>query len=488
MPANASDNDIKGHRSGPSARVFNPVSLPQRALANRARKSALLLLFALLLHALSHATHAQQPLTLPQAVSIGLEKNPLRKAAAADQRAASAAIGEARSGLLPRVVFSETAMRGNDPVFAFGTRLRQGRFSAADFALNRLNHPTPIGDFTTKIGGQWTLFNSFANFLSVERAKKMREAAAQQLQRTEQETVFRVIDTYYGVLLAEKQEQLAEQALKTAEAIQENSRNRFQAGLVVEADLLSAQVNYASRQQQFIQSRNAVALAHAQLNNALGVPAAIEYALSEPLSETKFRVASLDEVEKRALDTRPDLKRVITEEAAQADGVQLAKAAFGPRINAFGSWQLDSPTFLAGGGSNNWMAGAELQFDIFAGGEKRSRLSRERALQEKASAMRQAFTDGVALEVRKAYFEHDAARQMLEVTRASVSQAEESLRIVQNRYNSGLATITDLLRVEESTRKARTDYWQSVYQYTLTYANLELATGTLNGQSPVVTQ
>lgn len=468
-----------------------PIPLQGRhmqVLDRQPRARALLVTLVFILLASPIVANAQDSLTLPQAVTIALEKNPLRKAAAADQRAATAGVGEARSGLLPRIFFSESATRGNDPVYVFGTRLRQGRFTVNDFALNRLNFPTPIGDFATRFGGQWTLFNSFANFLSVSRARKMQEAASQQLQRADQETVFRTISTYYGVLLAAKQEQLAEQASKTAESIQEDSRNRFQAGLVVESDLLSAQVNYASRQQQLIQSRNAVSLARVELNNALGVPASTAYTPTERLSEKSFDVPPLELIEKRALETRPDLKRVMTEEAAQADGVKLAKAAFGPRINAFGSWQLDNPTFLAGGGSNNWLAGAELQFDLFAGGEKRSRLSREKALQEKAAAMRQAYTDGVRLEVRRAYFDHEAARQMLAVTRASVSQAEESLRIIQNRYNSGLTTITDLLRAEEATRKVRTDYWQSVYQYHLTYAGLELATGTLNAQSPAVTQ
>ena len=124
----------------------------------------------------------------------------------------------------------------NDPVYVFGTRLRQGRFTAADFELNRLNYPTPLGDFTTRFGGQWTLFDSFANLLNVRRAQKRHEAATQQLERTDQETVFHVIDAYYGLLLSMKQQQLAEQELKTAQSILENSQNRFKSGFVVESD------------------------------------------------------------------------------------------------------------------------------------------------------------------------------------------------------------------------------------------------------------
>ena len=92
-------------------------------------------------------------LTLQQAVRIALEKNPLRKAAIADRRVAWADVREARSVLLPRLTFSETATRGNDPVYVFGSELRQQRFTTADFTLNKLNTPLPIGNFSTRFGG-----------------------------------------------------------------------------------------------------------------------------------------------------------------------------------------------------------------------------------------------------------------------------------------------------------------------------------------------
>jgi outer membrane protein TolC len=59
------------------------------------------------------AQEAQQfsPLTLQQAVNMALEKNPERKAALADTKAASADVREARSSLLPHVTF-QRRLRG----------------------------------------------------------------------------------------------------------------------------------------------------------------------------------------------------------------------------------------------------------------------------------------------------------------------------------------------------------------------------------------
>jgi len=426
------------------------------------------------------------PLSLPQAAGIALEKNPLRKAAVADTKAALAGVSESRSFLMPHLTFSELATRGDDPVYVFGSKLRQQRFTTNDFALNQLNTPGPFGNFTTRFGGTWNLFDSFASWHGVSRARAMNTAAGHQLERTDQEILFRVVQSYYGLLLATKQVEVAEQAEQTAKSIMERSQARFDSGVVVESDLLSAKVRLASREQELIRARNNLELARAQLNTAMGVPADALYQPADPLAEPSLAVPALVGVEQKALTSRPDLKRIEVEQSAQQLSVAIAKSSFGPRLNAFAGWEMDNPTLLAGGGGNNWLGGIELQLDIFEGGAKRAALSRERAIAEKMAALKQAASDAVRLEVRQAYYDLDSNRQQVGVARTAITQAQESLRINQDRYEGGLITITDLLGAEEAARRSRTDYWQAVYQFHISYANLELASGTLNLQSPAV--
>jgi len=434
----------------------------------------------------AQGTGHPSPLTLQQAVKIGLEQNPVRKAAMADTRVSSADVREARSVLLPRVTFSETATRGNDPVYVFGGKLRQQRFTANDFALNKLNTPLPFGNFSTRFGGSWNLFDSLASWHSLTRAKQMNDAAGHQLERTDQEIVFRVLDAYDRVLLATKQLELAEQALKTSESILGRSQSRFDAGLVVESDLLSAKVRMAARRQELIRARNNVDLARAELNAALGVTIDTAFQPAETLKELTLGVPVLQDVERLALTNRPDLKRIQSEEAAQRESVAIAKSSFGPRVNAFAGWEMDNPTFVAGGGGNNWLGGVEMQIDLFQGGAKRAALARERALQEKITAMKQVASDRIRLEVRRAYHNVESARQEVEVARAAIAQAQDSLRINQDRYDAGLTTVTDLLGAEEAALHSQTDYWEAVYRFHTSYAGLELAGGSLNLQSPVV--
>ena len=77
---------------------------------------------------------------------------------------------------------------------------------------------------------------------------------------------------------------MAEQSVRTAQSILE-SKTRFESGLTIEADLLSAQVNLAERQPQLIRARNDAAWALAQLDDAMSVPLSSAYQPQEALCE-----------------------------------------------------------------------------------------------------------------------------------------------------------------------------------------------------------
>jgi len=80
--------------------------------------------------------------------------------------------------------------------------------------------------------------------------------------------------------------------------------------------------------------------------------------------------------------------------------------------------------------------------------------------------MKQVASDGVRLEVRpRLLHTWDSARQEVEVARAAIAQAQDSLRIGQNRLTDGGGSprITDLLSTEEATRRSQTDHWEALF-------------------------
>lgn len=425
-------------------------------------------------------------ISLPQAVAIALEKSPARKMAMATVTESKANVALAQSYFLPHVDFAETLTRGNDPVYAFGTRLRQGRFTQADFGLDRLNHPDAISNFSSLLGGEWNVFESFATRFRLRGARSMQRSAEQQLTRSDQELVFRVIESYYGLLLAQKQLDLAARTVKTAQAVADSASSKVEAGTTVEADALAAKVVVATRQQELIRARGAVEVATAQLETALGARLAPGQQPVDALKEHDYSMAELDTAEVRALEERPDLQALNSQQEAQRSSLKAARAALGPRLNLFGAVEADNLS-LVRDGSSNWMTGVELRVDLFAR-DKNARLAAENAALQRGVAVRQMMADNIRLEVRRAYTNVNSARQMLEVARGSVTQAAETLRVIRDRYQSGLVTVTELLRAEDAAKTSEMNYWQAVYGKSISYAALQLAIGDLTSQSPAVTQ
>jgi len=422
---------------------------------------------------------AQQPaLTLAQATAIALEKNPARKLAAAEVASAQAGYQQARAPLLPQVEFAESFTRGNDPVYVFGAKLRQQRFQVSDFTLNTLNSPAPLNNFATTLTARWTAFDSLATEFQIKRAGLLQQSAAASEGRTDQEVVFGVIRAYESVLIADREVDVAQHAVETAQALDTLSRNRVDSGVAVESDSLSAQVNLAARQQDLIAARGDRGTAWAELEAAVGVALPDAQAAMAPLGEHSFPASSLaDEVE-QALKNRPDLNSLSLETSAQQQEVRSAKSEFGPRVDAVGTWQADQQS-LASTGGNDWVAGAEVRIDLLPF-DKRARLQQAKAGLLRAQAVHQSAESQIRVEVSRAYYEHQSAEQMVDVAKSSRAQAGESLRILRNRYAAGLATLTDVLRAQDAERESETGYWQAVYRNALSFAALSLATGTLN--------
>jgi len=427
------------------------------------------------------------PVSLSQAVNIALKNNPTIHAAAAYADAAQHAIDAARAGYLPQVNFSEGFTRGNNPVYVFGTLLTQRQFTAANFDLGFLNVPAPIDNFRTQFSASVPLYDFGRTSKRVKDARIQAQGTREDAHRTEQGVVFDVVDAYLNQLLAQEQVRVTQAAVSMTQADLDRAKAREQQGLAVASDVLSAQAQLAQAKEDLIQAQNSVAIAQASLNVAMGLPEDAPTLTEGNLAAVKIAVGDLPNLQQQALKQRPDYHEAQLQAEKAGNSVSLARKEFLPRIDMMGSWEQDNQTFAARGG-NNWVAGATLTFNIFNGGARRAQIAESRAYQRRADAMRSQMESAVRLQVRKAYLNLNAARQRVEVSSDSAAQAEESLRILRNRYDAGLATIMDVLRAETMRTSAQNNHLNAVYDYRLAFAALELATGDLGPNSPAVTQ
>lgn len=422
------------------------------------------------------AAPAQDLLTLRQAVDQALGQSPQAAIARAGNQGAKSAAAMARTQLLPHLNFTEDISRGDDPVYAFGTRLRQRQFTQADFALNALNRPQPIGNFATRFSGSWTAFDSFKTQREIHSADLIQASASSSARAMDQQIVLHVVEAYQSVLYAQREIDVAQHEQDTAAALLASVDQHVRAGLAVESDRMSAQVNVATRKQELIAAQGDLDLAWAQLREAMGVPD-LQASELKPIEPHTFAQLPIEQELATAAKTRPDLAALTQAQSAQASSLGAAKSSYGPVVSTYGNWEEDRGS-LGSSGGNNWVAGVQISIDILPFG-KRAQLAQEIAAKQKIDAQLSASQQHVRLEVSQAHIRRRTAELSQETAQTALDQSSESLRILKNRYGAGLATITDLLRAEDAQRQSQSSYWHAVYGSATAYAELLYATGTL---------
>jgi len=422
------------------------------------------------------AVTAQEQLTLRQAIHQALGQNPDAAIARASNLDAKAAAAMARTALLPQLGFTEDLSRGDDPVYAFGSRLRQRQFTALDFAVNALNRPQPIGNFSTRFSGSWVAFDSFKTQKQIHRADLFKQCASSSARAVDQQIVLHVVAAYQQVLYAQREIDVAQHEQETAAALLASVDEHVKAGLAVESDRMSAQVNVAARKEELIAVQGDLELAWAQLSEAMGDPE-LKASDLKPIEPHTFPQQALEEEISTAAKTRPDLMALGQAQSAQVSALGAAKSDFGPRVSTYGNWEEDRGS-LGSSGGNNWVAGVQISVDILPVG-KRSQLARESAAKQKIDAQLAASQQHIRLEVSQAHIHRKTAALSLETAQAALDQSAESLRILKNRYGAGLASLTDLLRAEDAERQSQSNYWHAVYGNAMAYTELLYATGTL---------
>ena len=425
---------------------------------------------------------AQAPLSLEDAVRVALHNHPSIKAGREQYEAAQSRVGEARSGYYPALSYSESFQRSNNPIYVFGSLLTQHQFTQSNFLLGPLNQPNALNNFQSRLTADQVIFDAGGRNAQVRSAEFGAQIRAEDERRVRMELLAKVAAAYFGAVLVREQREVAREAVRSAEADVQRAQTVRTAGISTDADVLSVQVHLAAMLAREIRARYALDTSLATLNDAIGLPLDTKHELSTPLTEANLSGIALEEYDKQAVEERPESRKSQLAIRQAGEESRQAHAALFPKLSVQGAFEADRQEFIRKGGAN-WYVSATLSWNLFDGFRTRSRENEAAHLANAASAERKRAESEVRLEVRRAYAEWKAANERIAAAEATVAMAKESLRITKNRYGGGLNTVTDLLRNETTTLDAQTRYLESIYDQRVAAAALELAAGTLSGDS-----
>jgi outer membrane protein len=435
----------------------------------------------LILSAIASPAAAEAPprrLSLGQAISIALRSNRTIRAATLQAEAATSQVGVARGAMLPRLDAMENYSATDNPVLVFSDLLLQQDFAKSNFALSNLNYPGTYSNFQSQIQLSFPVYAGGRLLAGLRAAKFGAESERWREVLTREQTAFGVIRSYYSSVLAENRLEVVERALSAAQAHLKEADDLYKKGMAISSDVLRTKVMSGGLQEQRTDATSRMEISWAALAHVLGDEderlAPLPLAINSPIVD-RYSSARLDDLRQEAVAARPEIKIALAGVRQAEQEVKIARADYLPTMNLATTYENDSKALTRAG--NNFAVFAYARLNLFNGLATKSKVDAAMAKLERARTLADDVRHGVELEVESAYRTLEAARQNVEVARQNYSYASDALRILEDRYQSGLATNVAVLDAQAARQQADMERVSARIALMVDSAALELALG-----------
>ncbi|MBP1151483.1 TolC family protein [Methylocaldum sp. RMAD-M] len=419
-------------------------------------------------------TSARHPLKLEEAIDLAFEQNPDLLAAAARIGEAEAKVAEAAANFYPKLMARVGYAYSDDPSQAFSYIVAQRRFN---FGVD-INHPGWVENFRPEIVGTWSLYRGGQDSYRKKAAELGVEAAELERSAIRNRLAAAVTAAYYALLSAPQQVDVARHSIEAVERELEHTKHRVAEGMALKADVLSLEVRAAEARESELKAQNAIELSRSALKTLLGITTGEILELREPADRLADHPAQdyarlLDQ----ALAQRPEMQAAIHQSQIRREELQAERGARWPRVNAYAAYGQNSRSPDFAFSRDNVTLGVNAEVDLFSGGAVSARIAQaERRLTE-AQALEQRTRLEIGDEVRRAYTTLEEALQRLKVAEAGAAAADEALRLVNEQYRGGAATVTRYLEAETDRADAALRVIVVRYEAEVAQAQLKKAVG-----------
>ena len=431
--------------------------------------------------------HAED-LDLRQCVALALSQNPELLASNARIEQANAAITQAKNSYLPKITTTITASRSNDPLSVFGMKLMQqnatfndlglGEYTGvANVAPNALNHPNDYTNINTRLEAQMPLYTGGLIDSYIRQAQSYLQAAQSGDTAARQQLIFMVYQAFDGVSTAGAFADVAAQGVKAAESFVKTAENLTAQGVLVKSELLTARVHLSNVKLQQEQAKNQQEIALEQLKMLMGLSLDTPLELIKGSGVTLFD-GDLVTAKARALENNAQLRALRMQADSTGAALDGAKAAYLPTVGLMARQDWNDNN-VALNNSSYTIAGV-MSWTLTDFGVTKATVERARATQSEMNAKVKKAEQEVVFKVSESYKKAAEAQNRVSSLQLNVEQAEEAARLVRQRHEGGVATITEVLVAETQLLKAKADLIAARQEVNVQRATLRVLIGELD--------
>jgi outer membrane protein TolC len=365
----------------------------------------------------------------------------------------------------------------------------------SDYLGTQGNGVLPSGRFVTNDGvhvyREWAVlhqdFISAVNRTAIKRATANEAVVRARAEIAQRGLALTVARAYYALLTGQRKYASAQQSLDQAKRYLDISQNLERGGEVAHSDSVKAEIQYATQEQAFRESKLTMDNARLDLAVLLFREFDQNFTVVDDLNLAPA-LPSLAEIRVMAARENPTLRAAMGAVTTAQFDVSLARQAFWPTLTADFAYGIEANAFAL----HSTVAAApdkgklpnlgyfltvSLNVPVWDWGSRSSKVRQAVLRREQLNVELTAAQRSLMRDLQGFYQEAQTAREQVESLRHSVDLAEESLRLNGLRYQAAEATILELVDAQTTVTQARNAYEDALARYRLALANLQTLTG-----------
>ncbi len=404
------------------------------------------------------AAAQQIEVTLNEAVQRALQVQPAMVQARGTQRNSGAARTSAWAAFLPSVTFGGSASKNSLERF--------------DQNSNKLIPPIP--NYASSLSANINLITGVGQLANIKAANATLDAAEAGIITQRFRTELDTKQAFYNASANEDLVRVAESQVVRARQQLQISIDKLHAGSATRSDSLRSTVDYGNARIALLQAQANLATAQANLGRQIGIDQSVRArpdSALPPLPDTAALRAS-------AISTAPQLQQAEAAASAARASQWAARAQYLPTLSfSYGTNRQDTVfnRAFANNEVHNWRIG--LSWPIFDGFKREqsqvsAAVTRANAEATAADARRQ-----VSAQLTQQLAALATTYEQITIARDNLAAATEDLRVQNERYRVGAATILDLLTSQAALTQAEVNLVQTRYNYLIARAQVEAVLG-----------
>ncbi len=339
-----------------------------------------------------------------------------------------------------------------------------------------------VDNYSTGLRVTQPVFAGGAIIATINAGKIFSLMTDQVVRAATQDVIYSAEHNYYDVLLNQHLYQISADAVRSSQAHLNDVKQKRQAGVASDFDVLRAEVELSNFNAELIQNKNAINISKAQLLKTMGVSQDSDFVLSDKLEYEPMQM-SMEQAVEVAYRNRPDLYQRQFDIKYQTQLLKIEKSYYWPTISGYfdNSWSRPDPhNSTAIDWGHAWQGGIVAAMPLFDGFSREGKVIQQKA-RLKQSQIDLIDTEETALfELNSALLTIQNTDEFVQSQLLNLDRAEEGDRLAQVGYREGVNTQVEVIDAESALTRAKSLYYQAVYSHIIAKLDLQKAMGVIS--------